>query len=367
MSTTPEEKVWSVVKEIADGCEIAPSGGTLFLDPGSLVVTVNDLELSQILDRLARDEKIITITHRPEDMGIGKEVGRYCIDIPDPGAFREFLNRAHARHSGDIDRMEANNFLAVSDVAMDILAALQIKNDEEVFIPLMPDVVRFHALFPGEGVNMRDRYCDYRWKAFGYLKDRKHITDFSIVRDDMVSRWNQKVKVIVDRYDFDKFYDKLEKVFQRRVTDPAQKEAKSKKRDVPAVAPIEKPVRLPAELKVHIKDRQISVGDFILSKPHAVGGNKGFFEYVYENANQPLEREKMPDYVTLDIKGKGFSKVLNELGFKGEILKAFCPERGKSRLLFRKEVTTEQLENDGINLELLLQELQIAHTKNSPK
>lgn len=367
MHITPEEKIWTVVKAIADGLEITPLNSPIYLDPSSLVLTVNGLELGQILDKLEKDEKIITMSHRPEDLGLGKENGRFCISIPDYGEFREFLNRAHARHSGDIDRMEGNNFLAVSDVAMDILAALQIKNNEEVFIPLMPDVVRFHALFPGDGINMRDRYCDYRWKALGYLKDRKHIMDFSIVRDDMASRWEQEVKVIVDRYDFDKFYDKLEKVFQRRITDPAQKEADAKKNDAPAAAPVAELVGLPAQLKVLIKDRQISVSDLILSKPHAVGGNKGFFEYVYENPDKPLEREKMPEYVTQDIKGKGFSKVLNELGFKGEILKAFFPERGKSRLLFRKEITTEQLEQEGINLNLLLQELQMAHTKNSPK
>lgn len=365
MSITTEEKIWAVVKAIADGYEIMPSQGSIYLDPRRLVLSVSDVELSQILDRFEKDDKIIKITHRPEDVGVGKENGQYCIDIPDTGVFREFLNRAHSRHSGDINRLEANNFLAVSDVAMDILAALQINNNEEVRIQLMPDVIRFSALMPGDGINMRDRYCDYRWKALGYLKDRGYILDFEIIRGD--HRWHQKVRVVVDRYDFDKFYDKLGAVYQKRVVDPATKEAESKKKEAPLAVPIEVLVGLPKELKVYIKDRQISVGDFILSKPHAVGAIKGFFEHIYENAGQPLERDQMPEYVTQDLKGRNFSKVLNELGFKGEILKAFCPERGKSRLLFRKEVTTEQLEQEGINLSLLLQELQMAHTKNSPK
>lgn len=88
---------------------------------------------------------------------------------------------------------------------------------------------------------------------------------------------------------------------------------------------------------------------------------------VFENAEKPLKREEMPTYAQTAVGGRGFSKVLNELGFKSEILKAFFPERAKSTLRFRKNVATSQLESDGINVELLLQELRTAHIRNSPK
>jgi hypothetical protein len=74
----------------------------------------------------------------------------------------------------------------------------------------------------------------------------------------------------------------------------------------------------------------------------------------------------MPEYAKAEVGSKNFSKVLNELGFKGEILKAFFPERGKSTVLFRKTVSVAQLEREGIKLPLLLQELRTANIRNSP-
>lgn len=371
MTITPDEKIWTVVKAIADGHELTPSNGNILLNPNSLSKIVSDVELGQLLAKLEQDENLIEIKGHPEDINLGVGADCYSIVINDQEKFRGFLNKAHSQHSGDISKLAADNFLSVCDVAMDICAALQIKSEEEVYIPLMPDVIRFYALFPGDGINMRDRYCDFRWKALGYLKDRGHILDFNIVRGN--HRWHQKVNVVVDRYDFDKFYKKLIDAYETRVVEPEKKRqpksAKEEKVPVSSASPMPsaKLEELPATLAVLIRDRQIRVNDFLLSKPHAVGGNKGFFEYVHENAGVALNRDQMPDYVRVDVGGKSFSKVLNELGFKGEILKAFCPERGKSQLLFRKEVGTQQLETEGINLELLLQELRLAHTRNSPK
>ena len=366
METTPEEKVWAVVKAIADGYELAPTQGKIILSLKPLTKIVDTVELKQILTKLAQDNEVIKIEGRPDDLSLGEDQGCYVLVIPDPIKFREFLNRAHSKQAGDISRLAAENFLAVCDVAMDLFEELQIATGEKVFIPIVRDIVRFNILCPAKSVNLLDRYGDFRMKALIYMKERAHILEYEVIHDMTVGRWDQNIKVVVDRYDFDKFHQRLMETYEKRVSKPARDQAlKAKKEEKPS--PPTEQQELPASLSVDIRDRQIWVNDFMLSKPHAVGGNKGFFEYVYENASQPLERDKMPDYVTQDVKGKSFSKVLNELGFKGEILKVFFPERGKSQLTFRKEVTREQLENDGIKTGVLLQELQLAHTRNSPK
>ena len=124
----------------------------------------------------------------------------------------------------------------------------------------------------------------------------------------------------------------------------------------------------PSNFKVSVKDREIWINDILLSKPYSVKGNKYFFDHVYDHPDQKLTREKMPDLVKAAIGGKNFFKILNELGFKGEILKVFFPERGKSTLLFRKSMATKHLAKDGINIELLVQELRtLATVRSSPK
>ena len=88
---------------------------------------------------------------------------------------------------------------------------------------------------------------------------------------------------------------------------------------------------------------------------------------MYENADRLLVRDEMPVLVKKAAGGKRFSQILNNLGFKGPILKTFFPKRGKSELLFRKTVSTDQLQKEGVKVSYLLQELRTAHAKNSPK
>ncbi|MFZ2556172.1 MAG: hypothetical protein WAZ27_04550 [Minisyncoccia bacterium] len=125
--------------------------------------------------------------------------------------------------------------------------------------------------------------------------------------------------------------------------------------------------KTPENFVIRVKDREIWISDFLLSKPYGAGTNMSFFEYIIQHSDQELQRESMPTHIKNEVGGKSFSKILNALGFKGEILKAFVPKRGKSSLLFRKETSKDQLEKEGVKIHLLLQELVLAHTRNSPK
>jgi hypothetical protein len=71
---------------------------------------------------------------------------------------------------------------------------------------------------PGDGINMRDRYCEFRWKALGYLKTNGSIINFER-EDDYGHRWQAKVAVSLDRIKFAKFYEKLMEVYKNRVVD----------------------------------------------------------------------------------------------------------------------------------------------------
>lgn len=125
---------------------------------------------------------------------------------------------------------------------------------------------------------------------------------------------------------------------------------------------------------VSVKDREIWISNYLISKPHAVGSNFEFFEHIrLQKPNTKIDRETLPDFggnVSLkeQAKNKSFIKMLNELGFKGEILKAFFYKRSKDSLIYRgDEITKEDLEKTGIKISLFLKELELAHIKNSPE
>jgi hypothetical protein len=130
---------------------------------------------------------------------------------------------------------------------------------------------------------------------------------------------------------------------------------------------------IPKIFEIQVKDRNILVNNYLLSKPHAVGSNFEFFEYIRsKSANTKIERNSLPDFGGLslkqEVKNKSFIKILNELGFKGEILKAFFPKRGKDMLVYRGDkITKKDLEKVGVKIPLFLKELELAHLKNSPE
>lgn len=122
--------------------------------------------------------------------------------------------------------------------------------------------------------------------------------------------------------------------------------------------------------RIRKKDREVWVNDFLLRSPHATGKNMAFLEYALSNSEELISRSDMPEYMQTEVKGKTFNKIFSELGFTGEILKAFVPKRSKSSFQFRKEVTVAILEEEGINVPALRLELALAHVKkirNSPK
>lgn len=119
---------------------------------------------------------------------------------------------------------------------------------------------------------------------------------------------------------------------------------------------------------VSVNDREIWINNkYLINKPHAVGSNMEFFSYIMENKNKEIRRNKLPDSVQKEIRGKGFSKIINALGFSGEILKAFFPKRGKGLLVFNQEISREELQKRGIKEKVFLKELELAHIKHSPK
>jgi len=60
---------------------------------------------------------------------------------------------------------------------------------------------------------------------------------------------------------------------------------------------------IPKIFGIQVKDRYIWINNYLLSKPHAVGSNFEFFEYVRSQpANTKIERNKLPDFGGLSLK-----------------------------------------------------------------
>lgn len=131
---------------------------------------------------------------------------------------------------------------------------------------------------------------------------------------------------------------------------------------------------LPEEFTISVKDREIRINDYIIGKPHAAGSNFEFFDYIRSQApHTKINRNELPSKfgnlsIQERVRNKRFVKILNELGFKGEILKAFFYKRGKNTISYRGDkITKKDLGETGIKTQLFLKELEVAHIRNSPE
>jgi len=220
---TSEAKFWTILNEIDNALAIIPSGELVFLDVREIEKFIKRKEHEQILEKLAKDFKLFEIKQKPDY----KLEFNYGLLITDIESFREALNNAHIKHFGSLEMLVGENLLAVVDISADIFNKLQMTPSNKVIVPLLPSMVRFRELMPGDGINLRDRYCDFRWRALEYLKNNDYIKNFTIIDKYSLHRWEYEIEVLIDRIQFTKFYEKLMGVYKKRVKFP-NKETESK-------------------------------------------------------------------------------------------------------------------------------------------
>ena len=123
--------------------------------------------------------------------------------------------------------------------------------------------------------------------------------------------------------------------------------------------------------KLQCGDREIKVNEYIIAKPYAVGCPRGMFDYVRtQPKNKVIKKENMPEWLKQEIGRKRLVAVIAGVGFTGEIRKAFFPVVSKTSIKYRGDkITTEELEEAGVRINLLVKQLELADmkNKNSPK
>lgn len=218
------------------------------------------------------------------------------------------------------------------------------------------------------------------WGAF------KIVAMYDPPYGEMIHDWENATVFLlaINQSVFDKIYLKYTKDFcpkkpkeKYKNINANKKEVSQKdKNDLIIKSPNKKagePSVLPKSFELKVQDRQIWINNYFLSKPHAVGNNFDFLEYIRSKPrNTRIKRNELPNAADWDLKNqvsnKGFTKILNSLGFKGELLKAYFPKRSIDELVYRGDkITQKELEKDGIKIPVLIKELELANEKNNPE
>lgn len=121
-----------------------------------------------------------------------------------------------------ITELTEDNLLAVYDVVLDISSELQMSDD--VAIPLLQTAVKFPPLMPGDSISMRDRYCEFRWKACGLLKKQGIIQDVEVLQAG--HRWGSRLRILCRKSEIAVAKKLLEEEYENRFSPKKAKEKK---------------------------------------------------------------------------------------------------------------------------------------------
>lgn len=111
-----------------------------------------------------------------------------------------------------IKELTDDNLLVVYDVVLDVRQEMQLTSD--VAIALCPSVIKFSQLMPFDGVNMRDRYSEMRWKTVGLLKSKGIISGYEYL--EAGHRWESKIRITAKADEFNRFSRLLDQEIKNR-------------------------------------------------------------------------------------------------------------------------------------------------------
>ena len=111
-----------------------------------------------------------------------------------------------------ISELSYRNFLGIYDVLLDIETEINISPDR-IVIPLFQKFIRFPQLIPVDCKGMRDDYCELRWKALNFLKDKGVVRHFTLLEG--AHRWENKVRIFVEGGRFEETLNKMHKRYKK--------------------------------------------------------------------------------------------------------------------------------------------------------
>lgn len=116
---------------------------------------------------------------------------------------------------------------------------------------------------------------------------------------------------------------------------------------------------------ISVKDREIWVNDWRIGRPHATGAPMELLLHVLPLApNTKVTREGLPTYVKELVGTKNLRKLLEACGFTREIRKVFFSRVGPKSFVYEGDKRAiASLEKAGVNVNLLLKELEVAHLR----
>jgi len=293
----------------------------------------DDLELFNLIKELGQYVSI-TILNSP----LGTDDARLEISTnkPTTNYFQLFLGEYPLNINffkeleSSLDGLYYPTFLILYDLLLDIEEIYESTERISFTVPLMPKRKRFPE--PYETMTERERMAA-RERAMNFLLQNRVITIEGYKHGQ--NELETEADMFLRKKLFKRYIDKAKEIYARRSAYSSHA-----KRNSEIVAEIELNIANEIFLVVKGKKKQQ------LGHPHHDSENGNVFEFLFGHPNMLFTKKQIEEATNISIT-KTFYKIVDNLGFTGNIKKAFF-KTAKNTIFFRKEITAKQLKELGI-------------------
>lgn len=244
----------------------------------------------------------------------------------------------------------------IYDLASKIKGEIQLSSSLEIFIDMLyPSTLTVHYFGSARPADSPDklRLANDRFAALDYLVQSGVVVKYTCEGGEPISRsvhefprdTGAKIKI----YDIDRLDGFIAKI--KRIYEEQNQQALTPEITKTDIQISQEPVKKPQgeviyEITYNDNIGEIYLNKFLFSKVRYNSENETVFAYLFKNPNRKITKKEFKEKTEHSI-GKSFHKIVENLGFSGDLRKAFFMV-SEQAIFFRNPVTKKDLDNLGI-------------------
>ena len=244
---------------------------------------------------------------------------------------------------------------------MDIASELQIRSTPDISV-LQESTKRFELLNNFEAISSPAEARKRRFDSIEFLESIGIISTREVRNYGSDDTDDDKVDIKVDIIKFEQFKSEIEKIYSERLNiekSTSKAIMKTSAQTIPEASSetssdVQKkshPNGTLYQLSYNAFTKQVVLNDnVVLATPDFDGENEAVFQYLLKNPDKKIKKNDLQSALKRPLK-KDFDKILENLGFIGDLRKAFFDYR-KDAILLRNPLTKSTVDEIGIKLPL---------------
>ncbi|MDD5432501.1 MAG: hypothetical protein PHO70_05900 [Candidatus Omnitrophica bacterium] len=304
-------------------------------------------EIEGIIDCL-RKEKVLILRNITYPKATDTEnVSHYaltqqpCYSIEIAESFSNWHSAYILKKSTKLENLSLFNLEKICYLVHDIEEKFEINPNKQIIIKLTTNSIEQFPLLR-EKCSINSDIIPYRKEALEYLKDHSIISHYEIKHSEYA---DSEIGILLNVNEFNNFKKEITKIYEDK--------RKKQNKQIPAPmipktgseTPKEFAKKLQREIVYEIKyteNGEIFLNNFLFAKVQFNGENEAVFSYLFKHPNKRITKAEFKEKAGYSV-GKPLHKIVENLGFTGNLRKAFF-NVSEQAILFRNPLTKKELE-----------------------